>query len=243
MTSRQPAQIILFGDSITQQSFREGGWGARLACQYSRRADVINRGFSGYNTAWALFTLSDVFRSNTPTPALITILYGPNDACDPKVDARQYVPVDKFKENLGKIITHIRQTYHQPRILLLSPPPVEHSQRLEWQRKRYKDEATGLLERTLTLASMYAKAVDQVGKEHNVPSVNLCQLMTSMGDIKPFFWDGLHLTSEGNKVVFEAVVKAIDANFPEIAVKLDPVTGSEGNSATDCKALPKQFPW
>ena len=42
-----PAKFILLGDSITQFSFGVGGWGARLADQYARRADVINRGFSG----------------------------------------------------------------------------------------------------------------------------------------------------------------------------------------------------
>lgn len=30
-------QIVLFGDSITEQSFRPGGWGAALAETYSRK--------------------------------------------------------------------------------------------------------------------------------------------------------------------------------------------------------------
>lgn len=30
-------QIVLFGDSITEQSFRSGGWGASLADNYSRK--------------------------------------------------------------------------------------------------------------------------------------------------------------------------------------------------------------
>lgn len=50
-------QIILFGDSITQQSFsqeRGFAFGAELSNQYVRKLDVINRGFSGYNTAQAL---------------------------------------------------------------------------------------------------------------------------------------------------------------------------------------------
>ena len=46
-------QIVLFGDSITQRGFAAGGWGARLADHYVRKADIINRGFSGYNSTWA----------------------------------------------------------------------------------------------------------------------------------------------------------------------------------------------
>lgn len=39
--------ILLFGDSLTQRGFENGGWVGRLAHAYSRRADVANRGLSG----------------------------------------------------------------------------------------------------------------------------------------------------------------------------------------------------
>lgn len=52
-------RIILLGDSITQMSFSSpGGFGAHLADVYQRRADVFNRGYSGYNTNWMLELLS-----------------------------------------------------------------------------------------------------------------------------------------------------------------------------------------
>ncbi|EAY99754.1 hypothetical protein OsI_21739 [Oryza sativa Indica Group] len=44
--------IVLFGDSITEEAFGEGGWGAHLANHYSRSADVVLRGYSGYNTRY-----------------------------------------------------------------------------------------------------------------------------------------------------------------------------------------------
>jgi len=43
-------KIVLFGDSITQMSFIDGGFGSKLANYYQRKADVINLGFSGYTT-------------------------------------------------------------------------------------------------------------------------------------------------------------------------------------------------
>jgi hypothetical protein len=43
-------RFLIFGDSLTQQSFEEGGWGARLVSRYQRKADVTLRGYSGYNT-------------------------------------------------------------------------------------------------------------------------------------------------------------------------------------------------
>jgi isoamyl acetate esterase len=40
--------IVLFGDSLVQRSW--GGWGSDLAQLYLRKADVINRGFSGFTS-------------------------------------------------------------------------------------------------------------------------------------------------------------------------------------------------
>jgi hypothetical protein len=53
-------RLILFGDSLTQYSFSEGGWGAMLAHKLQRRCDVINRGFSGYNSKWCRMILDKV---------------------------------------------------------------------------------------------------------------------------------------------------------------------------------------
>lgn len=45
---------IMFGDSITQQAWQRGGLGQHLSEVYQRRMDIVNRGFSGYNSNWAL---------------------------------------------------------------------------------------------------------------------------------------------------------------------------------------------
>ncbi|EOY18843.1 Uncharacterized protein TCM_043336 [Theobroma cacao] len=50
-------KIYLFGDSITEESFRDGGWGASLANLISGTVDVVLRGYSGYNSRWALKVL------------------------------------------------------------------------------------------------------------------------------------------------------------------------------------------
>lgn len=52
----QPLQIQTFGDSITEQSVGPG-WSGQLAAAYGRKADVRVRGYSGYNTRWALTLL------------------------------------------------------------------------------------------------------------------------------------------------------------------------------------------
>jgi hypothetical protein len=53
-------QFVLFGDSITEQSFRPGGWGSALADCYSRQADIVLRGYSGYNTMGSVTSRQDL---------------------------------------------------------------------------------------------------------------------------------------------------------------------------------------
>jgi len=77
-------QFFLFGDSITQDSFsqqRGFGFSAALQADYIRRLDVVNRGFSGYNTRQALSVLPKIVPS--PDHAKIrfmTVFFGANDA-------------------------------------------------------------------------------------------------------------------------------------------------------------------
>ncbi|GAA0172079.1 esterase [Lithospermum erythrorhizon] len=95
------AKIYLFGDSITQCSFVNGGWGASLANHFSRRVDVLLTGYSGINTRWALKVLDKVFPpenggvAGSPTVAVI-VFFGANDASLPdRCSAFQHVPLDE----------------------------------------------------------------------------------------------------------------------------------------------------
>jgi hypothetical protein len=74
--------FILLGDSLTQQAFTRGGWGQLIGDLYVRRADVLNRGYSGYNTRWALQLLPFIFTEDKVRfvlRSLCTTLLSPND--------------------------------------------------------------------------------------------------------------------------------------------------------------------
>ena len=73
--------FVTFGDSITQRGFAPG-WSSQLADAYQRRVDVINRGYSGYNSRWAVQLLDRVFPPAAP-PQLATVWFGANDAALP----------------------------------------------------------------------------------------------------------------------------------------------------------------
>ncbi|CAI0445032.1 unnamed protein product [Linum tenue] len=88
-------KIYLFGDSITEMSFEEAGWGASLTNHFARTADVVLRGYSGYNTRWALKVAERVFPAAGEAVA-VTVFFGANDACLPdRCSAFQHVPLEE----------------------------------------------------------------------------------------------------------------------------------------------------
>jgi lysophospholipase L1-like esterase len=102
-------QFVLFGDSITQQSFNAGGWGAALASLYARQADVILQGYGGYNTSGALSLLDKVFPKSSSPPDVVTVCFGANDAALPvPATEKIHVPVPQYRANLHQIVSHIK---------------------------------------------------------------------------------------------------------------------------------------
>ena len=144
---RRPS-ILLIGDSITQQAFGMNGkigWGSLLASVYQRRADVLARGYFGYNTNHALEILPRILQTTISSPILFcTILFGSNDAVD--YGQLQHVPMEQYRENMRKIVQDVRtqltlqQQQHleklsdyvsygstpppPPPIIVMTPPPV-----------------------------------------------------------------------------------------------------------------------
>ncbi|CAN1347739.1 GDSL esterase/lipase At5g62930 [Linum perenne] len=208
-------QIVLFGDSITEQSFRSGGWGASLTDSYSRKADVFNRGYGGYNTRWALFLLHQLFplvlhyffpfSSNITDPT--TVFFGANDAALlGRTSEKQHVPLDEYKDNLRKVVKHLKDCSPTMLIVLITPPPIDEPGR---KASVYGEKAMELPERTNEMTGVYARHCVELAKELGVLSVNLwSKMQETEGWQKKFLTDGLHLTPEGNAVVFQEVRKA-----------------------------------
>uniref|UniRef100_A0A453QFH3 Uncharacterized protein n=1 Tax=Aegilops tauschii subsp. strangulata TaxID=200361 RepID=A0A453QFH3_AEGTS len=127
--------LVLFGDSITEQSFRPGGWGAALADTYSRKADIVVRGYGGYNSRWALFLIQRIFPLVGLPPVATTIFFGANDAALPgRTSQRQHVPVEEYRQNLKTIVNHLKDCSKSMVILLITPPPIDEDGRERYAR-------------------------------------------------------------------------------------------------------------
>ncbi|ESQ52475.1 hypothetical protein EUTSA_v10017306mg [Eutrema salsugineum] len=123
-------QIVLFGSSIVQYSFGEGGWGATLADIYSRTADIILRGYAGWNSRFALKVLDQVFPKNAIIqPSLVIVYFGGNDSMDPHPSGHgAHVPLSEFTDNMRKIGEHLMSLSNKTRVIFLSPPPMNERQ-------------------------------------------------------------------------------------------------------------------
>lgn len=201
-------KIYLFGDSITEDSFADGGWGASLANHFCRTVDVVLRGYSGYNTRWALQVIDKVFPvvgGGGEPPLAVTVFFGANDACLPdRCSAFQHVPVDEYKQNLQAILSFLKKRWPQTTVLFITPPPIDEDARL---RHPYVENLLGLPERTNEAAGAYAKACVTVAGECGIPVVDIWTKMQQISDWGNIYLsDGLHLSSTGNNMVYEEIV-------------------------------------
>eukprot|EP01135_Chromosphaera_perkinsii_P012037 Nk52_evm1s2577 gene=Nk52_evmTU1s2577 len=195
-------RIVLFGDSITQFGFSvdRGGFVAHLADWFIRRADFINRGFSGYTTRNCLPLLPQIhnWADQKGLPALVVIFLGVNDACSDPAQA-QFVPVEDYKRNLKQMVTFLEDKgIKRDGIVLVSPTPNN-------------DKIKG---RSTKAAKEYADACKSVAESlsgvHHVDLFNLFVKATpNYGE--ELFVDGLHFNPKGNMIFANALKPLVDS--------------------------------
>jgi lysophospholipase L1-like esterase len=232
-----------------------------ISVECIRRFDVVNKGYSGYNTSQILKILEHLI---PPTPCakveflvgctslglrpqannLKLILLGSNDSCLPTSPTGQHVPLDKYRENLKKIISDPSVTAHNPTILLVTPPPVnEVHLEAEDLKKGYS-----MLTRHQSVTAQYAEAVRELAAEFKDQNVLLADLWAAMmregvrlspgfvdggallgskekGDslgLRSLLVDGIHLTGNGYALLLEEVMPLVATSLAEGHVDSQP---------------------
>ncbi|KAF4121241.1 GDSL-like Lipase/Acylhydrolase [Geosmithia morbida] len=226
-------QLVLLGDSLFQNSIAlQDGFSFNAAVQSlcTRKLDVINRGLSGWNTKNLIEYMDRIFpepTANTPEIKYVAILMGANDAVLPFSPTKQHVPIDEYKENLIKIISHPRIKKNKPIILLVTPPPVDELKHSKL------DAESGLSSsiRTSAVSASYAEKAREVARENpdRVVLVDLWQaimdkaIAMSPDDYQPggpwlgspengkaggldtLLPDGLHMNGEAYRIFFDII--------------------------------------
>ncbi|CAL9110749.1 unnamed protein product [Musa textilis] len=166
-------KLVLFGDSITEESFGDGGWGAALAHHFSRSADIVLRGYSGYNTRWALKVLDRAMdgASFGEPPAAVAVFFGANDASLlDRSSGFQHVPLSEYGANLRAICSLLKEKWDSTIVILITPPPIDEDGRIQ---NPYGDNLSGLPERTNKEAGAYAKACVAVAEASGLPVIDI----------------------------------------------------------------------
>ncbi|KAL6908808.1 GDSL Lipase/Acylhydrolase family protein [Trichoderma evansii] len=225
-------QVILLGDSLIEfaaQTLSGFSFQSALQTRLIRRFDVVNRGLAGWNTAGVLKYMPELIVEQSASSAKIeylVILLGANDAVIDGPTTAQHVPIETYKENLNKIIHHPLVRSHNPKILLVTPPPVDEI-KLQWV-----DVAQGHpgAVRSSAISASYAEKVREVAREN--PGVVLIDLWQAImgeaismspedyqpgghwlgspengkqGGLDKLLPDGLHMGGLGYKVFFEEI--------------------------------------
>ena len=109
------------------------------------------------------------------------IFFGANDACLPRSQSSQHVPLERYKDNLQSIIQHPLVQIQHPRLILVTPPPVNEYAIGE------SDSAKGILwkRRTAEHTKLYADACREVGQSLGVLVLDMwSRIMSGTADFR-----------------------------------------------------------
>ncbi|CAN0863198.1 GDSL esterase/lipase CPRD49 [Linum grandiflorum] len=217
-------QFVLFGSSIVELSFNNGGWGAILSHIYARKADIILRGYSGWNSRRALQILDQVFPKDAQVqPALIIVYFGGNDSIHPhETGLGPHVPIPEFLDNMRKIILHLQSLSDKTRLIFLTPPPVD-----EDVMTRIYGDFWGSIPSNEAYGK-YSDATMKLCEEMGVKGVDLWTAIQQAENWqKTCFEDGLHLNEAGSKVVAKRI--------------LDVIKEADWEPSLYCQSMPSEF--
>ncbi|KAI1308233.1 Isoamyl acetate-hydrolyzing esterase 1 -like protein [Halotydeus destructor] len=203
------SKVVLFGDSLTEYSLSpDGQWASLLGDRLKRVADIVVRGFGGYNTRYCRLMLPKLF----PDPvkfddvSCFVICLGANDCALEECISGQHVPLDEYKANLKDIVSYVvGKGLTRDKIIFMTPPKFYGEKFAHWYKMEFPEnfKVTGPLKRSDEQTALYAQACVQVGQELGVDTVNLHDIFSHDSRGEALLVDGIHFSAEGSKLLFE----------------------------------------
>lgn len=205
MVGPERPSFVFFGSSIVQYSFSKEGWGAILADIYARKADILLRGYAGWNSRHALQVIDKIFPKDAAVqPSLVIVYFGGNDAVGPHPSGLgPHVPLPEYIENMSRIAKHLKSLSEKTRIIFLSCPPVN-------EEMIRQSPILRVMERTNELCRKYSEACIQLCNDMDLKVIDLWTAMQKRDDWATiYFTDGIHFSAEGSKVVVAEILKVL----------------------------------
>jgi len=197
-------RISIFGDSIAwgASDYEFGGWVARLQNYFetdkNNDIDVYNLGVSGDTTNDLLMRFKTECLARNRHPQIIMFAIGTNDSQYINSKNNPRTPIDKFENNLEKLINQAKE--FSDKIIFVGLTKVDESKLMPvpWSEEKFYDNEN---------ISKYNSVIEKVSKEHNLPFINLLDLL-NMNDLD----DGLHPNSKGHEKMFLKIKELLLSN-------------------------------
>ena len=204
-------KILLFGDSITEFAYTTAPFslGAGLSNVYTRKLDILHRGYAGYNSRWAIKVLKDILNDPTSKDIVIaTIFFGANDSC---LGGEQKVPLEEYLQNMKQLASMLQECGIKPIFVGLGL-----FNRELWEVIKVEDVEMGRI-RTSDNLQLYSNSLKKLAQENNIPFLDLHEVFTKRGgdNWKELLTDGLHFSSSGYQIWYDELLAAINENYPE----------------------------
>lgn len=204
-----PKKFLLFGDSITEFTYEPDQWclGPALQNVYARKMDIIQRGYIGYNSRWALHILPELL-DGVGKVDLAYVFFGTND-CMPS--GQFAVPLEEYLDNMKKIVTLM--TARGIKVIVIGTSLIELDR---WNELNPSENATGLIRNTES-QKFFGDKLRELCKQENYVFVDLHKKFTELGgaEWKSLLKDGLHFNSFGYKIFYDELLRVIKENYPE----------------------------
>ncbi|KNC99485.1 hypothetical protein, variant [Spizellomyces punctatus DAOM BR117] len=190
--------IALVGDSITRYGDSEEnmGWAMQLRSCYKGRYEVVNKGNPGWTTDDYLSLLEPVLKQ-FPSPTLITLMLGTNDAFKLSLSA--------YKNNLLKMMQIANSIHPGTRLLLITPPPPGSDP--DTIHETMNDFRNAMLELSIATGT----PVLDTWKVFLGPDARYDGSVMSK-----YLADGVHLNKDGNVALYEGLTAFLKEHWPEI---------------------------
>ncbi|XP_059667989.1 GDSL esterase/lipase WDL1-like isoform X2 [Cornus florida] len=169
--------------------------------------DIILRGYSGWNSRRALEVLDKIFPKDASVqPDLVIVYFGGNDSVHAHPSGLgPHVPLPEYIENMRKIVIHLKSLSEKTRLIFLGAPPVNEAKIREFLSGKFDK-----LGRTNESCRIYSEACIKLCREMDVKAIDLWTALQQRDDwLTACFTDGIHLSSEGSKIVVEEILRVL----------------------------------
>ncbi|KAA8499956.1 Isoamyl acetate-hydrolyzing esterase 1-like [Porphyridium purpureum] len=229
---RRVPQLIFFGDSLTHAGGKADGWCQHIAARFSGAADVVVRGFPGYNTRHATHILphlcagwsraSEHHLDSHPlaqTPDVVTLFWGANDAA---TEGEQRVPLGAYEQNLLKMCAYLRSVQSPGlKLILVTPPWVDQEM---WDSFCKAEHACPSGLRRASNTAAYAAACTNAANLAGAACLDLFSIFESHPNRSELLSDGLHMTAMGQRLLAEKWFECVKENYSELVERLSTCT-------------------